>query len=282
VENATSASPASGRDQKYWNDPVRWKKTGISENHEVPEPQLIFRFLVNPKIERDAGLAELIPPVLKERRLKIIFKMISVLLLTATSLLAGQKLSVPEMEEMESRIEQRQALTKTLQADFTQSVLPLDEKTPIVSRGVLYYQNPQNLRIDYQDPVGEGLLLTPTQTIQWKKEGSQRLEEVDPTRPSFRRIILDVLERKPSLWSYSFQREMSRAEKSIFVQLTPLESTSRLPDRVQVELRASDLQIRRIEVQMKEFQWSLLFSKIQVNTPIPPRHFQRPPVRDKR
>ncbi|MES2309817.1 MAG: outer membrane lipoprotein carrier protein LolA [Verrucomicrobiota bacterium] len=199
-----------------------------------------------------------------------------------TALVAEKKMTPAEMESIESKIEQRQANTKTLQMNFTQSVLPPGEKTPILSQGILYYQKPQNLRINYRDPAGEGLLLSSTETIQWKKGGPLQLETNDPTRPSFRRIILDVLEQKPSIWSNQFQRQMTAGDKTITVSLTPLDPQARLPDQVQVQLRSSDFQITSIEVRMKEFQWKALFSSIQVNLPLNSTLFQRPYFKDKR
>lgn len=195
--------------------------------------------------------------------------------LFAFALSSENNLSPSQMAEIEKQIELRQSKTNSLQMKFAQSVLPPHETKPILSTGTLYYKKAQLLRIDFLDPLGEGMLLTPTQTIQWKKEGAIRIEEHQPDHPSFRRIILDILERKPSDWSTQFSRKMDREKKSIQVTLTPLTKQEQLPDQVQVTLRASDYQLLGIEVTMRGLRWKVNFSSIQVNPKIDSQRFEK-------
>ncbi len=172
------------------------------------------------------------------------------------------------VKEIESLIERRQLTTKSLRSQFTQSVLPENQATPIVSKGTLQYQKPQTLRIDFSLPEGEGMILTPTETTVWKKGLLPKSTPHDPLQPSFRRIILDILEKSPSDWDSQFQKSMREEQDSLLVTLTPLAPSERAPERVEVRMRGQDLQITEISVTMKKILWAVKFHSIQVNPPL--------------
>jgi outer membrane lipoprotein-sorting protein len=181
---------------------------------------------------------------------------------------SDQALSEFKMQEIEALIEKRQTTTHSLRAQFTQSVLPKNHSQAILSEGVIQYQQPQKLRIDFKNPEGEGMILTATETTTWKKGLLPKSLPHDPLKPSFKRIILDILEKKPSDWDSLFHKTMKQEGDSLLVTLIPLSPDERSPEQVQVIMRSNDLQITAISVAMKGVHWKVQFHSLQVNTPL--------------
>ncbi len=182
-------------------------------------------------------------------------------------LLKASDSTMPEIKikEIESLIENRQISTQTLRAQFTQSVLPQNHPQPILSEGSFQYQKPQKLRIDFKIPDGEGMILTPTETTTWKKGLLPKSTPHNPLKPSFKRIILEILEKKPSAWDSQFYKSISTERNSILVTLTPRILDEKSPEQVQVRMRSSDFQITEIHIALRGILWDVKFHSIEIN-----------------
>lgn len=184
---------------------------------------------------------------------------------TMLSCFAEEPLSEEATLQIESQIESHQKTIKTLRASFTQTVLPPHQKKPVISRGLLLYRQPQTLRIDYHEPQGDGMILTPQETLSWKKGMLTQVTPNDPQKPSFRRVLLDVLEKSPRDWQKQYHRKMIRTNSNYEVRLTPLRPDASLPQNITAQLRLSDFQLTEIAVHFASFTWKIQLHSLELN-----------------
>lgn len=178
---------------------------------------------------------------------------------------SASPLSEEEALQIESKIENHQKSVKTVRALFTQSVIPPHQKNPILSQGRLLYRRPQTLRIDYDQPTGDGMILTPQETLSWKKGLLTQVTPHDPQKPSFRRVLLEVLEKTPRDWQKEYHRTMTQTDSCYEVLLTPLQAETTLPQNIVAKLRLTDLQLTEIEVRFAQFTWKIHLHSIELN-----------------
>ncbi len=155
-----------------------------------------------------------------------------------------------EIQEVHQSMELEQNRRLALQMNFTQSVQMPGEESAVRSQGIIRYLKPGRLRIDFSDPAGDRLLFNPEMTVVLKKGNEPRVERMDSTSPpsGYRRVLLDLLERKPSVWKTDYRISMEENQKIIRVTLMPKQKSDRFPDRIQVQLHRVDWNFSKIEV----------------------------------
>jgi outer membrane lipoprotein-sorting protein len=163
----------------------------------------------------------------------------------AVTALAGD-LSSTEAAALERRFFAAQRETRTLEADFTQSVTAPGLPAPAISRGQLLYCAPDQLRIAYTDPSGE-LMQLDGADFTAVRNGRPPVVRPD-NHPSARALVAlrDILRgrRPPGEMDVS----VTQRGHNYVVVLTPRTTGRFQPERIENVIDGRSLQLRSLSL----------------------------------
>jgi len=110
------------------------------------------------------------------------------------------KLSPAETRAMQERFEKHQAAIRSASVGFTQILSLAGLRNPAVSQGRILYAAPERLRIEYQRPAGELVLLPGDGTLVTRKPGrpdtSRAIDRLDERTRRSVSLLLSLFEGK--------------------------------------------------------------------------------------
>lgn len=155
-------------------------------------------------------------------------------------------LSSTEAAALERRFFAAQRETRTLEADFTQSVTAPGLPAPAISRGQLLYRAPDQLRIAYTDPSGELMQLDGTDFTA-VRNGRPPVVRPD-NHPSARALVAlrNILRgrRPPGEMDVS----VTQRGYNYVVVLTPRTTGRFQPERIENVIDGRSLQLRSLSL----------------------------------
>jgi outer membrane lipoprotein-sorting protein len=199
-------------------------------------------------------------------------------ILFLASLTAGAgaaELSSSEAAALEARFFAAQRQTRTLEADFTQTVAAPGLAAPVVSRGLLAYRAPDDLRISYSQPAGEWMQLDAANFTTLRHGRAAVVRAAD--HPSGRALgaLRDILHgRRPP---GEMHAAVTRRGDSYVVVLTPSADGGFQPERIENTIDAATLQLRSLSLTLpRGTVMRFDFSAIRRNRPLPDDSFTLP------
>jgi outer membrane lipoprotein-sorting protein len=134
-----------------------------------------------------------------------------------------QAASASDVAEFDRGFAAVQEATRTFRADITQTLHLQGIDRPIVSVGMLYYEDPDKLLIRFSQPAGEWMLVNGSQ-VAIQKQGKP-LERRDLTTEgrasSHAASLLDFFHANPARWHHDFDVSMTRDGGLLIVHLKP-------------------------------------------------------------
>ncbi len=110
------------------------------------------------------------------------------------------RLSASETRALQERFEKRQASLRSATVEFSQTLSLAGLRNPAVSRGRIFYATPGRLRIEYERPAGELLLLPGDGTLVTRKAGRasavRALDRLDERTRRNLTLLLSLFEGK--------------------------------------------------------------------------------------
>lgn len=187
---------------------------------------------------------------------------------------AGE-LSATEAAALEQRFFAAQRETRTLGADFTQSVSAPGLPDPAISRGQLVYRAPDQLRIAYTDPSGE-LMQLDAKHFTAVRSGHPRVV-LPEDHPSARALaaLRDILRgrRPPGEMNVS----VTRQGRDYVVVLTPRTPGRFQPERIENIIDARTLQLRSLSLTLpRGIVMQFEFTRLRPDRPLPDGAFALP------
>lgn len=181
-----------------------------------------------------------------------------------------------KLDAVLAQITQAQAAIQTLQADFQQTKVSRLLKEPSVSRGVFYYQAPDQVRWEYRTPR-ETIVLATSQVMVTYRPGERMAEKVE--LPRHQRKLFAFLSASEPIANlsrhFSFTLRDPGDERNFVLVLNPV--THQLKKRVhQVELvieRKGFLPVKVAYTEGDGDTTTYEFSRVRVNEPLPPGLF---------
>jgi outer membrane lipoprotein carrier protein len=167
-----------------------------------------------------------------------------------TTAFAATPLSTGDAAAVQKKFRETQQATKTFRAEFT-SELKLEKLNRIVSsKGVLYFQAPDRVRMEYAQPAGEWVVLSGRQLAVKKSNRSVQVFDLKE-RPRAQQAIqslLAIVGRGTESWDTTHAVEMFAENGKTRVLLVPKSrEDARQPEKIEVLLRA-DLSLEQIQV----------------------------------
>lgn len=198
-----------------------------------------------------------------------------ILLLAALTATTAAALPDAEADALEKRFFDAQRGTRTLTADFTQTVDAPGLPAPVVSRGRLTFRAPDDLRIDYTEPAGDVLQLDAT-AFTTRRAGQDPVRR-PPDHRSARALsaLREMLrgQRPAGDW----QAAVTRRGRDYLVVLVPPTTGGFQPQRIENIIEAATLQLRSLTLSLpRGTTMRFDFSQPRRNRPLPERAFDLP------
>lgn len=200
----------------------------------------------------------------------------TILFLASLPAVAGAaELSSAEAAALEERFFAAQRKTRTLEASFNQTIAAPGLSAPVVSRGVLAYRAPDDLRISYTEPAGEWMQLDAANFTSLRGGRAAVVRATD--HPSARALgaLRDILRghRPPG----EMQTTVTRHSDHYIVVLTPSSDGGFQPERIENTIDAATLQLRSLSLTLpRGTVMRFDFSSIRRNRPLPADAFTLP------
>jgi len=188
---------------------------------------------------------------------------------------AAAEIPAAEAAALEKRFFDAQRGTRTLTADFTQTVEAPGLPAPVVSRGRLTFRAPDDLRIDYTEPAGD-LLQLDAAALTTRRSGQDFVRRAPDHRSARALAALREMLRgrsPPGEWHAT----VTRRGRDYLVVLTPHTTGSFQPQRIENIIDATTLQLRSLTLHLPRGTIMRFdFSRPRRNGPLPDRAFALP------
>lgn len=193
-----------------------------------------------------------------------------ILLFAAVSFVAhARDLSPEETRRVEERFVRTQKSTRTLRADFEQTIRLPGMRAPVVSRGEFLYRAPDDLRINFTEPAGDYLLLS-GETLEIVRGGKSPVRKPS-THLSAKALVAlrNVLRGTPENTEGRMDRRISTADGVFTVSITPVVRSARMPEKIENRVDADSLMLQTMTITLPyggfmEFR----FSHSRKNAPV--------------
>jgi outer membrane lipoprotein-sorting protein len=199
-------------------------------------------------------------------------KLLPFALVTLIAAADAAELPAAAAAELEKRFFAAQRATRTLAADFTQTLTAPGLPAPVVSRGQILFRAPDDLRIVYTEPAGEVLQLDAT-SFTALRTGRPPVRR-PPGHASARALssLRDILRgQRPE---GEMAATVTRRGHDYLVVLTPAATGGFQPERIENIIDARSMQLRSMSITLP--RGTLLrfdFAKPRRNQPLPPDAF---------
>jgi outer membrane lipoprotein-sorting protein len=189
-------------------------------------------------------------------------------LIAMTTAAVASDLSPKEANAVEKRFFATQQKTRTLEAAFTQTISAPGLRSPVLSRGQLFYRAPDDLRIAYTEPVGDLLQLDKARFTTIRAGQSPVLRP--PDHPSARALsaLRDILrgQRPPG----DMHATVNRRGTDYIVVLRPATTGAFQPEQIENTIEAKTLQLRSMSITLpRGTVMKFDFSPRRRNQPLP-------------
>jgi outer membrane lipoprotein carrier protein len=164
--------------------------------------------------------------------------------------LRAAPLSSEEAAAVRKHFQETQQATRTLRAEFT-SDLKLERLSQSVSsKGVLYYQAPDKVRMEYDEPAGEWVVLSGRKLALKKTNRGIQSFDLDgrPRAQEGLQSLLALVGQGTESWDRTHEVSMFREKNGTRVVLVPkTREDPRQPERIEVLLR-DDASLEEIRI----------------------------------
>ena len=182
----------------------------------------------------------------------------------------ARELPSNEAASLEKLFMSSQKNTRTLQADFRQTIAAPGLRDPATSEGRLFYRAPDDLLVNYTNPLGDYLLLRGETFTSFR---SGNLTTRDASHPSARALtaLRDVLRGTPP--DGPMVRYVTQSGGKYTVTLAPEVAGSNQPERIENVLDASNLQLQSMTITLPggatmQFQFLRLRRNAAINAKV--------------
>ena len=168
---------------------------------------------------------------------------------------AEAPVSSAEMAKYEKGFGALQQGTRTFSAEILQTLILQGLDHPIVSKGILYFANPDKLLIRFSQPAGEWMLVNASgAAIKKKGQPVDFREAKGPGKGGSRPAnLLDFFRNGPDHWHQNFDVSMTRDGDKLLVHLKPWmtpTSTFQGVDSIITTLQLPSYEIISMEIAM--------------------------------
>jgi len=164
---------------------------------------------------------------------------------------------------------------KSITANFTQRKQSMLFDEPLLSKGLFYYQSPDKIRWEQQEPTATYLVINKDEIIQFDGESIKKSTGLTMQMSIFRQFILGTVDGS-ILKDEAFKKSFSSKNGKMFITLVPVDK--RMAKRLhKVELMFDEKTM--VLDHLKMFENSADFTEInfteqQLNTTVPSSIFQ--------
>ncbi|WP_192348206.1 outer membrane lipoprotein carrier protein LolA [Algoriphagus sp. Y33] len=164
---------------------------------------------------------------------------------------------------------------KSITADFTQRKQSLLFDEPLVSSGLFYYEKPDKIRWEQQDPSATYFILNKDEVIQFDGEAIKKSTGLNMQMSIFRQFILSTVDGS-ILNDPSFDKSFLGKNGKMSITLVPMDK--RMAKRLtKIELVFDEKTLLLDQLKMHENQndfTEIIFTNQELNTKIPASIFQ--------
>ncbi|MCE7056459.1 outer membrane lipoprotein carrier protein LolA [Algoriphagus sp. AGSA1] len=197
---------------------------------------------------------------------------ISILLMFVLSVVAfGQQAGA----DFALRLQKHYESVKTISSDFTQlKQSPLFDE-PLDSKGLFYFDRPDKIRWEQQEPSSTYFVINKDQVIQFDGESVKKSTGLNMQMSIFRQFILSTIDGS-ILNDKAFEKDFQPRNGKMYITLIPLDK--RLAKRLQkIELKFDEKSLLLDQLKMYENAddfTEITFTDQKVNAQIPPAIFR--------
>ncbi|MDR7129133.1 outer membrane lipoprotein-sorting protein [Algoriphagus sp. 4150] len=174
-----------------------------------------------------------------------------------------------------AKLQEHYKTIKSITADFTQRKQSLLFDEPLVSSGLFYYENPDRIRWEQQEPSATYFILNKDEVIQFDGESVKKSKGLSMQMSIFRQFILSTVDGS-ILNDPSFDKRFLSKNGKMSITLLPMDK--RMAKRLaKIELVFDEKDLLLDQLKMYESQehfTEIIFENQKINTAIPPSIFQ--------
>ncbi|WPR75903.1 outer membrane lipoprotein carrier protein LolA [Algoriphagus sp. NG3] len=197
---------------------------------------------------------------------------ISILLVFVLSIAAfGQQAGA----DFAIRLQNHYGSVNSITADFTQLKQSALFDAPLISKGLFYFESPDKIRWEQQEPSASYFVITKDQVIQYDGESVKKSSGLNMQMSIFRQFIMSTIDGS-ILSDKAFDKEYQSTNGKMYITLMPLDK--RMAKRLQkIELKFDEKSLLLDQLKMFENAddfTEITFTDQKVNAEIPPAIFQ--------
>ncbi len=178
-------------------------------------------------------------------------------------------------------LRQNASAIRTIQADFTQKKIMKILSKPLVSEGRFVFAAPDSVRWEYVRPLRSVVLSSQGQTRRYIAAGGKMVEDTSGGVKAMSIVLAEVAGWMSGRFddNPSFTASVKDSAEETVVILTPVaEGLSRMMQRIDIVLLKRDATIRSVRiVENADAETLIDFTRVRINTELPPRVFQDVP-----
>ncbi len=173
------------------------------------------------------------------------------------------------------RLQKHYESVKTISADFMQLKQSALFDEPLDSKGLFYFEKPDKIRWEQQEPSASYFIINKDQVIQYDGESVKKSTGMNMQMSIFRQFILSTIDGS-ILNDKAFEKDFQPINGKMYITLIPLDK--RMAKRLQkIELKFDEKSLLLDQLKMYENAddfTEITFTDQKVNAEIPPAIFQ--------
>lgn len=184
----------------------------------------------------------------------------------------------PDARAVQDAFAKRQAATRSLRAEVTQTLQPGGLPEPVISRLTLRYAAPDRLALDYSEPAGDGVRLAgATMWIGHRGRWTKRSMDSDPAAQPVRALMALMRGERPAV-AADYVDTLTAAPGRWLVRLMPVKAPGpRAPRRIDLQLDRTTLGLESVEIALPgEGFVRYEFRAVSRDVPVPDASFSPP------
>lgn len=174
-----------------------------------------------------------------------------------------------------SKLQEHYKTVKSITADFTQRKQSLLFNEPLVSSGLFYYETPDRIRWEQQEPSATYFILNKEEVVQFDGESVKKSTGLNMQMSIFRQFILSTVDGS-ILNDPSFEKSFLSKNGKMSITLVPMDKRmAKRLTKIELVFDEKTLLLDQLKMYENESDFTeIIFTSQKINTAIPSSIFQ--------